>query len=466
MSAPNIVWFRQDLRLTDNPALTAAVDRGGPIIPLYILDDETPGDWRPGGAGRWWLHHSLARLGDTLATLGAPLNLRRGVAREVLSRVAAETGAAAVYWNRCYEPFAIARDKALKASLGADGIEVQSFNSALLVEPWTVKNKSGEPFRVFTPFWRAASQDLQMPHPLPAPQRLSAAAGVASDMLDSWKLLPRKPDWAGGLRECWTPGERGAQNRLRMFLETAVERYAGGRDRPDQENTSRLSPHLHWGEISPRQIWSALEHADASRKNIGKFQSELGWREFSHHLLYHAPGLPERNLRNAFDAFPWELDEERLLAWQAGRTGLPIVDAGMRELWATGWMHNRVRMITASLLVKHLLQPWQDGAAWFWDTLVDADLANNSASWQWVAGCGADAAPYFRIFNPVLQGEKFDPNGAYVRRWVPELAEVSDKFIHKPWQAPTPPAGYPAPIVDLAAGRQRALAAYETIKGS
>ena len=314
-------------------------------------------------------------------------------------------------------------------------------------------------------FGGAAQQALQTSPLSPAPKRLAAAARIASDGLDDWRLLPTTPDWAGGLRDAWAPGERGAQTRLQMFLKNAVDRYAGVRDRPAEANTSRLSPHLHWGEISPRQLWSALEHADASGSNIAKFQSELGWREFSYHLLYHAPELPERNLRKTFDAFPWKPDEELLLAWQAGLTGFPIVDAGMRELWATGWMHNRVRMITASLLVKHLLQPWQDGAAWFWDTLVDADLANNSASWQWVAGCGADAAPYFRIFNPVLQGEKFDPNGAYVRRWVPELAEVDDKFVHKPWHAPTPPAGYPAPIVDLAVGRERALAAYATVKG-
>ncbi len=465
MAAPTIVWFRQDLRLADNPALAAACERGETVVPLFILDDETPGDWRPGGASRWWLHHSLSALSESLARLGAPLILRRGLANRVLDDLTAEIGAGAVYWNRCYEPHAIARDKAIKAGINASAVDVRSFNSALLVEPWEVETKSGDSFRVFTPFWRSVTGSLRLTTPLPAPKSLVTISGVRSDDLGEWSLLPTKPDWAGGLRKTWTPGEQGAQERLRAFLENALDRYAGGRDRPGEENTSRLSPHLHWGEISPRQVWAALEHASASGRNVGKFQAELGWREFSYHLLYHVPDLPERNLRKAFDAFPWAPDEESLMAWQSGRTGLPIVDAGMRELWATGWMHNRVRMIVASLLVKHLLQPWQDGATWFWDTLVDADLASNSASWQWVAGCGADAAPYFRIFNPIVQGEKFDPDGTYVRRWVPELADVPARFIHKPWQSPNPPPAYPAPVVDLAAGRQRALAAYEVIKG-
>jgi len=467
MSTPSIVWFRRDLRLADNPALAAAVARGGPVVPLFILDDAAPGAWRPGGASRWWLHHSLAALADGMEALGARLVLQRGDAGQVLADLVKATGAGAAYWNRCYEPWAVARDAAIKTELGEKGIEVRSFNGALLAEPWEVQTKSGTPFRVFTPFWRALTAGLNVAAPLPAPAKLSALdAEVASDALADWRLLPTAPDWAGGLREAWTPGEAGAQARLAAFLEDGLAQYAEGRDLPAEANTSRLSPHLHWGEVSPQQVWAALARAEAPEKNAAKFRSELGWREFSTHLLFHNPDLPERSLRCEFDAFPWAPDEAVLRAWQRGRTGYPIVDAGMRELWATGWMHNRVRMLVASFLVKHLLQPWQDGARWFWDTLVDADLANNSASWQWVAGCGADAAPYFRIFNPVLQGERFDPEGAYVRRWVPELAGLPARFIHKPWQMPEPPAGYPAPIVALGAARQRALDAYASLKGA
>jgi deoxyribodipyrimidine photo-lyase len=466
--SPLLVWFRQDLRLADNPALREAVASAAPIIPVYILDDETPGTWKPGGASRWWLHHSLTSLARDLEACGARLILRRGKAEKVLDALLAETGASGVYWNRCYEPFAIARDKKLKADLEAKGLAARSFNASLLFEPLTVLSKSGTPFRVFTPFWKACLAADAPALPTPAPKKLEApSAWPKSDALASWQLLPTKPDWAGGF-DVWSPGEAGGQKRLARFVDEALDRYADQRDRPDVEATSRLSPHLHFGEISPRQCF----HAGA---RSAKFQAELGWREFSYHLLFSQPDLPEESLRADFRDFPWYEDAAMLRTWKKGRTGYPIVDAGMRELWQTGWMHNRVRMIAASFLVKHLLQPWRAGEDWFWDTLVDADLASNAASWQWVAGCGADAAPYFRIFSPILQGAKFDPEGKYVRRFVPELATLPTQYLFAPWEAPADVlkrAGvelgvtYPKPIVDHADARARALAAFQSLKGA
>lgn len=475
---PVVVWFRQDLRLTDNPALRAACDSGAPILPVYVLDDETPGDWKPGGASRWWLHMSLAALGADLAGRGAPLVLRKGKADAVIPALAREVGAAAVHWNRCYEPAAIARDTALKAALTADGLAVESFNAALLREPWTLKTGAGGSFKVFTPFWRALRAAGPPEPALPAPQTVNGAR-TASDDLDSWCLLPRRPNWAARFPEAWTPGEAGARARLAAFLDHDLLGYAAQRDRADLSTTSRLSPHLHWGEIGPRQVWQAVETrvaADpAARADADKFLSELAWREFSHHLLFHSPDLPERNWKDAFERFPWTDDESPINSWQRGQTGYPVVDAGMRELWATGFMHNRVRMIVASFLIKDLMIHWRRGEEWFWDTLVDADLANNAAGWQWVAGSGADAAPYFRIFNPVTQGERYDPDGAYVRRWVPELARLPAKHIHAPWDAPalvleaagvTLGGTYPLRIVDHAMARTRALEAYKSISGA
>jgi deoxyribodipyrimidine photo-lyase len=471
-TAPVVVWFRQDLRLADNPALIAAAQSGAPVVPLYILDDAGHGAWAPGGASRWWLHHALEALGGALARLGSPLVLRRGEAAAVLDAVIAETGATRVLWNRCYEPALRARDEAIKSALSARGITARSTNAALLFEPWTIATQSGQQFKVYSPFARACRAAEAPPLPVAAPAELRApAAAVASDALESWRLLPRAPDWAGGLRALWQPGEEGAQRRLARFLAEAVEGYKQERNRPDLEATSRLSPHLHFGEISPRQLW----HAAMARSGPGAdhFASELLWREFAYHLLHHFPDLPERNWRPEFDAFPWNESHDGLAAWQRGRTGYPIVDAGMRELWQTGWMHNRVRMIAGSFLVKDLMLPWQLGEAWFWDTLVDADLANNAASWQWVAGCGADAAPYFRVFNPVLQGEKFDPEGTYVRRFVPELARLPSRFIHRPWEADAVTlraagvvlgGNYPQPIVDHGEARVRALAAFAKLK--
>ena len=469
--SPSLLWFRQDLRLSDNPALVAAARRGKSVVALYLLDDETPTDWRIGGAGRWWLHHSLKALSAALRQRGIPLVLRRGSARTELPRMAAEIGAGAVFWNRCYEPYAVVRDTAIKAGLTETGMEVESCNGALLAEPWTVKTQAGQPFRVFTPFWNTLRSTIVVPPPLPVPaidQHFDAPPG---DRLEDWQLLPKKPDWAGGLREAWQPGEHEAMRQLEHFLGTGLAGYKSGRDLPGQDFVSRLSPFLHWGEISVRQVWRAADaHAGPAAE---PFLRELAWREFSYHLLWQFPDLPHAPFNARFAAFPWRRDDDALARWQMGQTGYPLVDAGMRELWATGWMHNRVRMVVASFLVKHLLLDWQQGEAWFWDTLVDADLANNAASWQWVAGSGADAAPYFRIFNPVLQGEKFDADGAYVRRWVPELALMPDAWLHKPWLAPADirrQAGvvlgrtYPLPIVDHAEARDRALAALATIK--
>jgi len=468
-----IVWLRQDLRTRDNPALAAAAARGR-VLPVFILDDVTPGpQWRWGGASRWWLHHSLLALRDNLGHL----TLLRGNPRELLPAIIKKIGASAVYWNRCYEPFAIARDTELKASLQRLGVEAQSFNGSLLHEPWDVATRSGGPFKVFTPYWRA---NLSRPvaAPLPAPMLKIVKPSALGDRLEDWGLLPADPDWAAGWEHLWAPGENGALARFDEFAKNGLAGYRDLRDRPDAQGTSRLSPHLHWGEISPRQIWArmALESEDSSKRDgASKFLSEIGWREFAHHLLYHFPTLPERNWRPNFDAYPWRNSADDFKAWQRGRTGYPLVDAGMRELWQTGWMHNRVRMITASFLVKHLRIDWRRGETWFRDTLLDANLANNAAGWQWVAGSGADASPYFRIFNPMTQGRKFDPNGEYVRRWCPELARLPNEYIHAPFQAEpetldragiTLGSTYPNPIVDHDQARQAALNGYDKVRAA
>jgi deoxyribodipyrimidine photo-lyase len=476
MTAPIIVWFRQDLRLADNPALNAAAQSGHPVIPLFILDDDTPGDWKMGGASRWWLHHSLAALSRSLVSMGSGLVYRKGLADLIIPSLIEETGAAGVFWNRCYEPFHRERDARIKSVLAGDGLNVQSFNSALLAEPWTVTNKSDAPFRVFSPFWRSVRSQLNPGDPLKVPGELAPPPiWPASDRLQDWQLLPKHPDWASEFEDIWSPGEAGALDRLENFLENGALHYAEGRDRPDKAITSGLSPHLHFGEISPRQILAATESRRESigDRNAEKFFSEIGWREFSYSLLFNNPDLPHANYQAKFDRFQWRSDPEALIAWQRGQTGYPIVDAGMRELWTTGFMHNRVRMIVASFLIKHLMIDWREGEKWFWDTLVDADLANNSASWQWVAGSGADAAPYFRIFNPITQGEKFDPDGEYVRKWVPEIARLPDKYLNQPWQAGPlilREAGiklgetYPKPIVEHKAARERVLDAFKILK--
>jgi deoxyribodipyrimidine photo-lyase len=379
-----------------------------------------------------------------------------------------------VVWNRCYEPDVIARDTKIKTNLQNAGLSAESFNGALLFEPWELKTRAGGPFKIFTPFWRTAMDSPSPPRkPYPAPKKLNGfAEKIASDDVAMWKLLPVKPDWAGGLRDTWTPGEAAAQEHLEAFRENVVTGYTKSRDLPGETGTSRLSPYLAFGEISPHQIWHATRHWEPGSGQAA-FLRQIIWREFCTHLLYHFPHLPAAPLRQEFADFPWKRSKKALQAWQQGRTGYPIVDAGMRELWHTGWMHNRVRMIVASFLVKHLLLPWRAGEDWFWDTLVDADLANNAANWQWVAGCGTDSAPYFRVFNPVLQGEKFDGDGAYVRHWVPEIANLEDDWIHKPWEAPEAAlkgAGivlgktYPAPIVDHKTARAQALAAFKEIR--
>lgn len=477
--APVIVWLRQDLRLGDNPALHAATLTGRPLVLLYILDDVTPGRWRIGGASRWWLHRSLEALAPAVAKRGGVLALRRGDASVELPAFIGECGAKAVYWNRCYEPHTIERDKRLAEKLERSGVETKRFNGALLNEPWEVKTKLGEPFKVFTPYWRAAQQRPSRA-PLPAPKSLHGyGLPLRSDTLGEWNLLPRSPNWAAPFEGEWKPGEAGALDALDRFVSERLHAYAEVRDQMGHAGTSRLSPHLHRGEISPVQVRAAVEsaaHANpALQRCADKFLSEIGWREFSYNLLYHWPTLPEQNWRRQFDVMPWADDEPGLEAWRRGRTGYPIVDAAMRELWSTGAMHNRARMVVASFLIKHLMIDWRRGQDWFWDTLVDADLANNAASWQWVAGSGADASPYFRIFNPVSQGERYDADGAYVRRWVPELAGLPNEVIHRPWEAPRDvlkAAGvelsrtYPAPIVDHTAARARALAAYAEISSA
>ena len=471
---PIIVWFRNDLRLADNPALAAAASTGAPIVPLFVVECDVGRD--VGAASKWWLHHALSSLNDALGQrYGLGLILRSGNPREIIPRLVDEIGASGVYWNRRYTEAGIAADSSIKAALQTAGKDAKSFNGHLLYEPWQIENKSGDPFRVFSAFWRAARQS-RIAAPVKVPKTIAPFGNaVLSDDLDHLGLTPTVPNWAADWGRWWTPGEKGAADRLDRFMSRALDRYAQDRDRPDLEQTSRLSPHLAWGDISVRSIATRIETMDdhAPAKTREKFLSELGWREFSYHLLYHFPHLPTENFVEAFDGFPWREDAPRLRAWQRGETGYPIVDAGMRELWRTGWMHNRVRMVVASFLTKHLLIHWREGEAWFWDTLVDADPANNTASWQWVAGSGADAAPYFRIFNPTLQGEKFDPNGDYVRTYIPEIASLPNAVIHKPWtagQTTLEEAGvrlgstYPEPIVDHAFARARALDAFQTIK--
>jgi deoxyribodipyrimidine photo-lyase len=473
-----LVWFRQDLRVADNPALVAALELGLPIVPIYIHAPAEEGAWVPGGASRLWLHHSLARLDEDLRGLGARLILRSGTSSlAVLLELASECAAAHVVWNRRYEPAGIARDRHIKSALRDAGIDTHSYKGALLHEPWEISNQADKPFQVFTPYWRHCMSRAEPGKPLDCPAQLPGLRQwPASQDLSEFGLLPKIP-WDAGIRAAWIPGSAAAHARLEQFLHEAFDDYKTIRDRPDLPGTSRLSPYLHFGEISPRQIWHsvrrfALARGQHSTWRDSHFLTELGWREFAHHLLFHFPHTPEQPLREGFAAFPWRYDPPSLKAWQRGATGYPIVDAGMRQLWQTGWMHNRVRMIVASFLVKDLLLPWVEGARWFWDTLVDADLAGNTLGWQWVAGCGADAAPYFRIFNPVTQATRFDPEGTYVREWVPELARLTSDWIHQPWAAP-PEAlsdagvklgtSYPQRLVDHTEARRRALEALATI---
>jgi deoxyribodipyrimidine photo-lyase len=463
-----IVWFRRDLRLADNPALSAALRMHDAVLPIYVHAPDEEAPWQPGAASRWWLHHSLAALAADLARRGAGLHLAEGPSLDTLRRLVAATGASAVYWNRLYDPATVARDTSVKQSLRTDGVEARSFDGAMLIEPWDLMTGGGTPYKVFTPYWRNARSRLEARPPLPAPRRIAMPPIETGLPLEALGLLPDVA-WDAGLAATWQPGEAGAMRRLEAFCGGPVADYPGERDIPSHEGTSRLSPHLHFGEVSPMQVaWALLDAARESAAASGAESClrELGWREFSQYLIHHFPHSAERNLNARFDAFDWRDPDPALLSrWQRGRTGIPIVDAGMRELWTTGWMHNRVRMLVASFLTKNLRMHWSHGARWFWDTLVDADLGNNTQGWQWTAGTGVDASPYFRVFNPVTQGERFDPEGTYVRHWVPELAHFPAATIHAPWRDPDRlrASGYPQPMVDLASSRQGALDAYRDL---
>jgi len=469
MPASALVWLRNDLRIADNPALTAALDTGLPVIALYVR--ETDASLRPrGAASRWWLHHSLNMFGRDLARIGVHLQVEDGDAEETVLAAVQQHSATAVFWNRRYAPAQCGIDTAIKTRLKAGGVRVESFAANVLVEPWDIATGAGKPYSVYTPFWNAI-KDRAIPSPLPAPQDREPV--TASERFDDGYETPH---WADKLNEHWQIGEAAAREKLSNFLADAVLDYPEGRDFPAREATTKLSPHLAFGEISPRQVWhAATMHAHRSRGSaeaVQKFLKELVWRDFNYHQLYHREDISQVPMQAKFVGLEWRPADAALGDWQRGQTGIPIVDAGMRELWATGFMQNRVRMLTASLLAKNLLIDWRKGEAWFWDTLVDADPANNPGNWQWVAGSGLDASPFFRIFNPVTQGEKFDADGAYVRRWVPELAKLPDAFIQSPSAAPADAlkragvalgATYPKPIVDLRLSRERALEAFKAL---
>ena len=472
----SLYWFRDDLRLSDLPGLAAAASQGA-VLPVYIRDTDLGGEWKLGGASRWWLHHSLDRLQRDLNALGVPLILRTGDTLTSLCQLANEVGARQVYCSRQYQPWAAELERTLRDALQLQGISLKRYPGTLLHEPENIATGSGTPFKVFTPFWRACGNAPPPQQPLPIPPLSTPPGAIASESLNDWELLPQTPNWASAWDTMWEPGEASASLALTKFLENHVHSYGHGRDVPSEPNTSRLSPYLRFGNISPRQVWHAAHNAKlfepGRSSSIDKFLSEIGWREFCYHLLFHFPFMPNDAFNPKFAYFPWGSDSQRLRAWQKGKTGYPIVDAGMRELWQTGFMHNRVRMVVASFLTKHLLLHWREGEAWFWDCLLDADLASNACGWQWVGGSGADASPYFRIFNPVAQGEKFDKTGLYTRQWVPELAHLPDKYLHKPWEAPeailaqsniTLGESYPHPIVDHKTAREAALTAFGTLK--
>ncbi len=474
MQSPLVYWLRQDLRINDNATLIAAAKTDRPIICTYILDENQSNHWRNGAASLWWLHHSLNQLSDSLDALNIKLILRRGSVVEQLEDIINTTDATCLYFTRHYEPYSSELENQVNQHF-SDKIEVKRFKGYLLYEPEEIRTGNDEPYKVFTPFYRKCLSTHTPSSALRSPKKLIAyKKKIKSDRLNDWKLLPKKPNWAKGFNDYWVPGEAGAHENLKDFIKHAGSKYGVLRNRPDICGTSRLSPHLHFGEISPRQIWIAIKNSQKILESGSEsYLRQLIWRDFAYHLLVHWPDFPTKPFRKKFNQFPWKKDTKLLHAWQHGNTGYPIIDAGMRELWKTGWMHNRVRMIVASFLIKDLLIHWQKGEEWFWDTLVDANLANNAASWQWVAGSGADASPYFRIFNPVLQGEKFDPLGDYVREWVPELSAMPKKYIHSPWLAPedilatakvTLGKNYPCRIIDHSFARDRALTAYKKIR--
>ncbi len=473
MNAPILCWFRHDLRMADQPMLAAAAKSGRPVICVYILDDSDSTQWKHGSARRWWLHHSLSNLSISMEKQKLRLILRRGNSVNELIRIIDETKANSIYFSRQYDPYGTSIEKNLTERLN-NTIKLKRFRNYLLFEPDQVLNGKNEPYKVFTPFYRACLRQTTPHAPTPTANNLKNwNHALHSDSLMEWKLLPSNPDWASNFHSYWTPGEAGAHQKLDQFISGEITKYDLLRNRPDVTGTSHLSPHLHFGEISPRQIWHAIINKANPSAGVDAYIRQLVWRDFANNLLFHWPQFPEEPFRKEYSSFPWKPNEKLFKKWQSGQTGYPIVDAGMRELWSTGWMHNRVRMIVASFLVKDLLIPWQQGESWFWDTLLDADLANNAASWQWVAGCGADASPYYRIFNPILQGKKFDPLGDYVRQWVPELKNLDAKHIHSPWLAPhhvLKSCGirlnrdYPKPVVDHDIARKRALTALEKVK--
>ncbi|RDJ06199.1 cryptochrome/photolyase family protein [Rhizobium grahamii] len=473
---PVILWFRKDLRLDDNRALHAACKLGRPIIAIYIREPRSDGTGPLGAAQAWWLHHSLESLEMALGKLGGRLHLISGDALDLLCDLIDDSGAEMVLWNRRYDPAGIAIDTRIKRALAEQGIEAKSFSGQLLHDPSRLMTGAGTPYRTYTPFWRALEKLGEPDDPLDPPAKVKFIdLPQKSEPLAEWRLLPTKPDWASEFKDIWVPGEEAAHRRLTDFVENDLQGYRRNRDQPSRRATSLLSPYLALGVISPARIW--CETRGSSKRvpvaDLVHFRKELAWREFSYHLIYHFPELPNRNWNDRMDAFPWQNDKKHFSAWTKGVTGYPIVDAGMRQLWRHGFMHNRVRMIVASFLVKDLMIDWRHGETWFRETLVDADPANNAASWQWVAGSGADASPFFRIFNPTLQGEKFDPDGSYVREFIPELANLDNKYIHRPFDAPASVLAsaaiklgttYPEPVVDHAFARDRVLVAYAATK--
>ncbi len=477
-----IVWFREDLRLDDNPALFTACQQAQHVIPIYIFDVKNTGNWPLGAASRWWLERSLVSLQNELRTQRSDLLVFKGESGEVLNQVIKVSKACAVYWNRCYAPAQTERDKKIKMKLKNSGVEAISLMGNLLIEPWKLFNKSNQPYKVFTPYWKRVKEELISQPPaaydfattIPSlPKQLPESLPI-----EALNLYASKIDWAQDFSDYWQPGVKGVEKAKSAFMDQDIFKYSDQRDIPDIDGTSRLSPHLHFGELSVNQLWLEIYQSMQTQSCQNKEQSwsylrQLAWRDFSQYLLFHFTHIDQQPFRPEFDAFPWQQDQALLEKWQQGQTGYPLIDAGMRQLWQTGWMHNRVRMVCASFLTKHLLIHWHQGAKWFWDTLVDADLANNSCGWQWVAGSGADAAPYFRIFNPMMQSKKFDPQGHYIRRWVTELSKLDTKFIHEPWLADKTvlkAAGvelgqnYPHIIIEHAFARQRALGAYAQIR--
>ena len=472
MKQQTILWFRVDLRLSDNPALKKAIDLNLPVLPIFIYDEEDAQSRSLGAASKWWLHKSLENLSNELELVGSKLLIFKGKAEEVLQKLIYDTRATNVLWNRRYEPWAVKRDRLIKEKLSAQSINIMSFNGSLLYEPWEIKSKIGNPLKVFTPYKRALlSKGIPEPVNSKPTKLLSPTEWPVSQSIDKLKLIENK-SWSIKFHNYWEPGSNKAKEKLEIFKSDALHDYNINRDIPSIEGTSKLSPHLRFGEISPKEVLNSINHIEEN-DGINVYKSEIIWREFSHNLLWYFPNIHNTPIKNEFEKFEWDNNEANLIAWKKGLTGYPIVDAGMRELWATGWMHNRVRMIVASFLTKHLLLPWQLGEEWFWDTLLDADPASNTSGWQWVSGCGADAAPYFRIFNPIFQGEKFDPDGKYIKKFIPELNKLPKKFIHEPWKADSAILKnsdiklgdtYPNPIVDHKFARERALNKYAELR--